>query len=115
MVPVLFIVTGDPRTSPRPAEAIRIAAGVGGWGKVAVSIYLRGPAILTLGEDGEELVDGDDLARYWPMVERWGRPVRVQEGAKELDGVAAAPVAFQSITDDELARLAAEQRYVLRF
>lgn len=115
MVPVLFIVTADPRTCPRPAEAIRIAAGVGGWGKVTVSIYLRGPAILTLGEDAEELVDGDDLARYWPMVGGWGRPVRVQAGAEELGGLAAAPVTLQPITDEELARLAAEQRYVLRF
>jgi len=29
----LVMIETDPRTSPRPAEAIRIAAGIGAWKK----------------------------------------------------------------------------------
>ena len=36
---VLFIVTGDPRTSPRPAEAVRIAAGVVAWKRADIAVY----------------------------------------------------------------------------
>lgn len=115
MVPVLFMVTQDPRRSPRPAEAIRIAAGVGSWGKVKVSIYLRGPAILTLQESGDELMDGDDLGRYWPIVQGWNRPVWVQAGAKQMTGLSEPFPPIQEISDEDLARLASEQRYVLRF
>jgi len=109
------MITEDPRSSPRPAEAIRIAAGVGSWGKVKVSIYLRGPAILTLDENGDELVDGVDLGRYWPIVQGWSQPVWVQAGAKQIAGLGEPILPFQEITDFDLARLAAEQRYVLRF
>jgi hypothetical protein len=44
----LFIIRGDPRVSHRPAEAIRIAAGVGTWKKTDITVYLHGPAVLAL-------------------------------------------------------------------
>ena len=43
---LLLIVTTDPRISPRPAEAVRIAAGVGAWQKIDVTLYLRDAAVL---------------------------------------------------------------------
>ena len=45
---ILFVIDADPRTSGRPAEAIRIAAGVAVWRKVNVSVYLRKAAALIL-------------------------------------------------------------------
>ena len=45
---VLMMVTSDPRVSARPAEAVRIAAGVGTWRKAGMMLYLHGPAALAL-------------------------------------------------------------------
>lgn len=112
---VLFIVTGDPRVSPRPAEAIRIAAGVGTSEKIEAVLYLRGPAVLALGEHAEELVDGDNFIQYLPLAAAPGRRVCAQRGSPLLAELGEAQTAFETMSDDELAQLAADSEYVLRF
>ncbi len=112
---VLFIVGGDPRSSPRPAEAIRIAAGVGTWKKVDVSIYFRDAAVLALSEFADEYVDEDNYVRYLPMVGEFGRPIYVQKNAGKLSEIGEARLPFKEISDDELATLAATSTYVVRF
>lgn len=111
----LFIITGDPRTTARPAEAVRIAAGVGAWKKVDVRLYLRGPAVLALSEYVDELIDEDNFSRYLPIVREFGRPVYVQQGAPLLDAIGESPLPFEEIDDAKLAQLAADSNYVLRF
>ena len=111
----LFIITGDPRLSPRPAEAIRIAAGVGSWKKTAVHVYLRDAAVLALGEGPDELVDGDDLGQCLPILREWGRPIYVQRGASTLAQLGQPSLPFEEIDDGRLAALAAGCAVVLRF
>jgi hypothetical protein len=112
---VLFIVTGDPRTSPRPAEAVRIAAGVGVWKRTDITVYLRGDAVRTLGESADGLVDGDDYARYWPMLAESSQPIYAQKNAAALRELGPATVPFAEISDGQLADLAAAQTCVMRF
>jgi hypothetical protein len=112
---VLILVTEDPRTSARPAEAIRIAAGVGTWKRADVTLYLRGPAVLALGEWVDELVDEDNFTRYLPIVGEFGRPIRVQRGAAELGELGETALPFEEIDDTQLAALAADSNYVLHF
>jgi hypothetical protein len=112
---VLFILTSDPRTSPRPAEAVRIAAGVGVWQKVDVTVYLHGDAILALGESPDGLVDEENFVQYWPVIAGWGRPVYVQKNAAAMLKISPSRVPFEEIADKELAALAARQTYVMRF
>jgi hypothetical protein len=112
---VLFIVTGDPRTSPRPAEAVRIAAGVGVWQKADIAVYLREDAVLALGESADGLVDQDNYTRYWPVLADSSQPVYVQKNAAALRELGPAIVPFTEISDGQLAELAAEQTYVIRF
>jgi hypothetical protein len=111
----LFIITGDPRTSAKPAEAIRIAAGVGTWKKADVTVYLRGPAVLALSEFVDEFIDEDNFTRYFPIVAEFGRPIYVQRGSALLSDIGEAPLKFEEIEDAALAKLAAESTYVLRF
>jgi sulfur relay (sulfurtransferase) DsrF/TusC family protein len=111
----LFIVTGDPRSSAKPAEAIRIAAGVGTWKKSEITVYLRGPAVLALSEFVDEFVDEDNFTRYFPIVGEFGRPIYVQRSAPLLSEIGEAPLKFEEIDDTALAKLAAESNYVLRF
>ena len=112
---VLFIITSDPRVSARPAEAIRIAAGVGAWQKVEPVLYLRGPAVLALGDDAEELVEGENFARYLPIVRESSSTIHVQRGAPFPDRLADNSREPEAIDDAQLADLAATCQYVLRF
>lgn len=112
---VLFIVSGDPRVSPRPAEAVRIAAGVGAWKKVEVTLVLCGEAVLALSEFPDDLVDDDNFVRYLPIIREFGRPVYVQDGVSLLESIGESPVPYQRITVSELAALAAESDSVIRF
>ena len=112
---VLFIITTDPRTSPRPAEAVRIAAGVGAWKKVAVTVCLWGAAVLALSEYPDELTDGDHFRRYLPLVTESGGLVCAQLGAPLLGDIGEAPVAFRQISEDDLAALTLQNEYVIRF
>jgi hypothetical protein len=112
---VLFIVTGDPRTSPRPAEAVRIAAGVGAWKKTDIAVYLRDAAVLALGEATGRLTEEEDYARYWPILAESSQPIYVQKNAAALRELGQAAAPFREISDGQLAELAAAQTYVIRF
>jgi hypothetical protein len=112
---ILFLITSDPRRSPRPAEAIRIAAGVGTWKKADVSVYLREAAVLALSEFTDELVDDDNYTRYCPILGDFGRPIYVQRGATLLAELGVPSLPFQEISDAELATLAGRHTYTARF
>jgi len=96
---LLFIIDSDPRSSRRPAEAVRIAAGIAAWRQVDVSLYFRGHAALALTEEAESLMDGDNFTRYLPVLR--------EAGARVLSG--------ERMSDAALAALAAGQTSVARF
>src|SRR5262250_696350 len=75
--PVLVVVTEDPRVSHRANEAIRIALGVVA-GENPVQIVLSGPAVHLLDEDTDELVDGDDIAKFRASLKKLGVPFHVE-------------------------------------
>jgi len=112
---VLFLVTSDPRETHRPAEAIRVAAGLGTWKKADVRVYLRGPAIRALGEWVDDLVEEDNFTRYLPIVREWGHPIWVQAGAVDAADLGEATTPYEAIDDVELSRRCAEASSILRF
>ncbi|MBL9136759.1 MAG: hypothetical protein JNK85_12855 [Verrucomicrobiales bacterium] len=111
----LFVINSDPRTSPRTAEAIRIAAGVGTWRKIEVTVVLCETAVMALSEFPDDLVDEDHFRRYLPIIGEWGRPVFVETGAPLLNDLGQTPVPYERITISQLAAMAADSDYVLRF
>jgi hypothetical protein len=111
----LFVIESDPRQSGRPAEAVRIVAGVSAWKKVDVALYLRQAAVLVLGEEAEALVDGEQYARYLPVLLESGGPVYVQKGAALLGQLGQPTSRFEEISDEQLAGMAATRGCVLRF
>jgi hypothetical protein len=73
-VRMLIVVATDPRESPRAAEAVRMAAGVGAWKQVAIDLYLHGPATHCLSELCEDWREGQLLKEHLPaIVEHGGR------------------------------------------
>ena len=112
---LLFVVSSDPRSSARPAEAIRIAAGVGAWKQVEILLSLHGAAALALSESPEELVDADHFIQYLPIVRELGGAVYVQKDSPFLSALGQPACPFQELTDTELAGVAAQCDYVTRF
>jgi hypothetical protein len=87
-VKALFVIVSDPRTSHRPAEAIRIAAGVGAWKKVDVSVYLHGEGRRILDDTTGEFVDEEHFRRYLPMLQEGGGKIWVHKDEKEFARIA---------------------------
>ena len=82
--PVLVVITADPRASHRAFEAMRIGLGVVA-GENEVTFVLRGPAVHLLDADTDDLVDGDDIAKFRANLKRLGVPFHVEEDAVPAD------------------------------
>lgn len=82
--PVLVLISTDPRVSGRAFEAMRIGVGVVA-GENAVTFVLTGPAVHLLDGDTDDLVDGDDVARFRENLRRLGIPFHVEAGAVPAD------------------------------
>jgi hypothetical protein len=82
--PVLVVIAADPRSSHRAFEAMRIGLGVVA-GENDVTFVLRGPAVHLLDADTDDLVDGDDIARFRANLKRLGVPFHVEDDAVPAD------------------------------
>ena len=111
----LFIINSDPRSSPRPAEGIRIAGGIGVWKQVDVAVALCDAAVLILSECVDGLVDEDNFSRYLPILRSFARPVYVQTNTPLLEEIGQATLPIERLTLSKLAELAAASTYVIRF
>ncbi len=109
---VLLVVTADPRVSGRAAEAIRIAAGIGGWEKVAVKLCLCGEARRVLAETTDDLINGDVCESYLPLLLESEKKVHVLT-VEDESGVLFPNVTM--VTVSQLAAMGRESDSVLRF
>jgi hypothetical protein len=82
--PVLVVIASDPRSSHRAFEAMRIGVGVVA-GENEVTFVLRGPAVHLLDADTDDLVDGDDIAKFRDNLKRLEVPFHVEEDAIPAD------------------------------
>jgi hypothetical protein len=112
---VLVLVTADPRRSPRPAEAVRVAAGLAAWRKLDVVLYLHDAAVLALDSSTDALVDGDHFVQYLPVFSAAGGRVCAQRGAAARKGLDPTPMACEPIGHRELAALTRGSYTTLRF
>jgi hypothetical protein len=78
--PVLVVISADPRASHRANEAMRIGLGVVS-GENDVTFVLAGPAVHLLDADTDDLVDGDDIAKFRSSLRTLGIPFHVEAGA----------------------------------
>ncbi|MBI1848233.1 MAG: hypothetical protein HY294_14370 [Candidatus Rokubacteria bacterium] len=75
--PVLVLISSDPRVSGRAFEAMRIGVGIVA-GENEVTFVLAGPAVHLLDADTDDLVDGDDVAKFRDSLKRLGIPFHVE-------------------------------------
>lgn len=112
---LLLIIDSDPRSSHKPAEAVRIAAGIGAWDTLQLTLYLHGPAVSLLSAESEEFPDGENYARYLPVVRERGHTICVDTRAVSGAETSGCEADCRAIEQSELARLAAGCKWVLRF
>ncbi len=110
----LVIIETDPRTSPRPAEGIRIAAGIGAWKTTEVTLLLRGPAGSSLQEYADELVDEDNFVRYLPIVAEAPRPIYVEDSFADFEALQGSPFSYEKISPAQAAGLIRDNDFLIR-
>ena len=112
-LPVLVVISEDPRATHRANEAMRIALGVVA-SESEVMVVLTGPAVHLLDEDTDDLVDGDDIAKFRAALRRLNVPLHIEgqvpnDADWNAEGHPIVPVAAGAVA--ELARRA--QRYLV--
>src|SRR5271170_4630534 len=110
----LVLIETDPRTSHRPAEGIRIAAGIGAWKKTEVTLLLRGPAGYSLQEYADELVDEDNFVRYLPIVAEAPRPIYVEDSFDDFEALKGSAFSYEKISRVQTAELIRANDYLIR-
>ena len=110
----LVMVETDPRTSARPAEGIRIAAGIGAWKKTDVTLLLRGPAGYSLQEYADELFDEENFSHYLPLVADLPRPIYVEDSFTDLAALESSPWKYEIIPPARTAELVRAHDYLIR-
>jgi hypothetical protein len=113
--PVVVVIAADPRTSHRANEAMRIGLGIIS-GENEVTFVLRGSGAHLLDADTEDLVDGDDIAKFRATLRSLGVPFHVAAETVpgdpdwNADGHPVVPV-----TRERIAELIRAGRRVLVF
>ena len=113
--PVLVLISVDPRESHRANEAMRIALGIVS-GENEVVIVLTGPAVHLLDPETDDLVDGDDIAKFRDNLRAVGVPFHVEAGAVPADpdwNTERHPIV--PVTADDIAERVRGSRRVLVF
>jgi hypothetical protein len=113
--PVLVLISIDPRRSHRAFEAMRIGVGVVA-GENEVTLVLIDRAVHLLDDDTDELVDGDDIAKFRGSLRTLGVPFHVEATAVptdprwNADGHPVIPV-----TRERIAELVSQARRFIIF
>ena len=102
--PTLVVISEDPRTSHRANEAMRIALGIVA-GDNPIHIVLTGPAVHLLDEDTDDLVDGDDIAKFRAALKKLGVTFHVEGALPTAPGWNADRHPVDSVSRDEIAAL----------
>src|SRR5881394_2814276 len=82
--PVLVLISVDPRDSHRANEAMRIGLGIVS-GENEVTFVLTGHGVHLLDADTDDLVDGDDIAKFRASLKSLAIPFHVETGAVPAD------------------------------
>jgi hypothetical protein len=113
--PVVLLITQDPRATGRAFEAMRIGVGIVA-GENEVTFVLTGPAVHLLDADTDDLVDGDDVAKFRANLKRLGVPFHVEavEAPSDTDWNADGHPIVR-VTRKQIAELVSAARRVLVF
>lgn len=110
---MLIVIASDPRTSHRPAEAVRVAAGLAALGSIPIEICFCEASALILSQPSESFIDGETLRKYLPVLAEHAKAIYAESGDPFLEGTEQVP--YRRIGLTELAEIASKQKQVIRF
>jgi hypothetical protein len=111
---LLVVIYADPNENGAAAEALRMAMGLS-TGNRTLQMVLMGPAAQVLGEDVDELVDGEMMENHLDVFEDWGTVFHVGKDATEAYDLSDSPVEVVPIGSDDLAKMMAAAHQVMVF
>ena len=111
---LLIKIGSDPRKTPRPAEAVRIGAGVGAWNKVKVHLLLEGPALFCLDQFADELNQGELFTQYLPSILAHGGRIITDESNPIRNSIKPA-LAFEQLPAAEITKFTEQADHVMEF
>ena len=111
---LLIKIASDPRKSARPAEAVRIGAGVGAWNKVQVHLVLEGPAVHCLDEFADELNNGELFLQYLPAILNHGGRIIVDDANPILKSI-KPQIAFEPLDPKAISKISNEVDHLMTF
>lgn len=111
---LVIIIRSNPNESNRPAEAIRIAAGLG-IGKNPLKIILSGESPRILSADEDDLMDIDIIEKFLPMIEEWNIPIYVDKITLNNIDLKNSPYKYRTVDKEETSELIAGGHYVMVF
>lgn len=110
---ILVLIKSDPQLSHRPVEAIRMGLGFVG-GEIPVEFLLLNAAPLLLGPDSEDLVDGEILQQYLPVLGEMGKVFHVAEEALKNKNLSESDYQIKPVSPEEVVTLmTASSRFIV--
>lgn len=113
-VKLVMLIRSNPEISARPAEAIRIAAGLG-IGKNPLKIILCGESIRILSPVEDDLKDIDIIEKFLPMIEEWKIPVYVDKMSLNNINLNKCPYKYHRVDNEEISEIIAGGHYIMVF
>lgn len=111
---ICFIIRSDPRKSHRPAEAVRIALGLGGSDH-PIQILLADEAVRILTEEAESCMEADALERYLGTLSEWKSPFLISKDHPLEEEVERDLYNVREVTEEEQAAVISDAERVLVF
>ncbi|MBI5136564.1 MAG: DsrE family protein [Nitrospirae bacterium] len=109
---LMVVIYADPEANGAAAEALRMAMGLG-TGNRTLSMVLMGPAARVLGDDLDDLVDGEMIENHLDVFADWETPFHVERAAMERYDLSGSPVGVIPVDTDGLARMMADAQQVM--
>ncbi len=104
---VLFLIKSNPLRSHRPAEAIRIAVGLG-TNKNPLTLILIHEATRLLNYENEELEEIETVEQYLPILEEWDIPILVEKGSLDRMNLKDHSFQLEEVSATEISQQLAQ-------
>src|SRR3989337_1448787 len=99
---IIFLIRSNPSESHRPAEAIRIAAGLG-TGNNSIKVIFAGESVRVLSPDEEDLEDIYIIEKFLPIIKDWDIPLYVDMRSMEGIDLKRSPYAYRTVDNEEVS------------
>ena len=112
---LLIRISSDPRKSPRPAEAVRIGAGVGAWNKSQSPSPPRRPRLSSASMNSPtNSKAANSSPQYLPSILHHGGRIMVDQSTPTLQSIKPA-IPFEKLPAAEITAFTTSADHTMNF